>query len=341
MVAMALVFAFLNGLQEGSNVVATSVLSRSISPGKALLYVSVAEFAGAALFGTAVAHTLGKELLAPLYLVPARALALVLFSAMVGAITWNVMTWWVDMPPSSSHCLIGGLLGGAMAAEGLDMVNGRILIQILVVLAAAPLVGFLGGHAAAACPGRLPSVHRERLNRFCGRAQWLSLFLLGASHGTNNAQKAMGLITLALLVFGSVATFDVPLWVCLGCGAALGLGVYVGGWEIMKILGNRVFRIEPVHSVLSQGVSGGVLLAASLVGCPVGGVEIIKSTVMGVGAARRGGNVRRLVLRDIVLSWTISLPATALLAAVIYWTVSGALGEGMGSFEKIMRNLGQ
>jgi PiT family inorganic phosphate transporter len=120
----------------------------------------------------------------------------------------------------------------------------------------------------------------------------------------------------------------------------VGLGVYVGGWEIVKILGNRVFKIEPLHSFLSQGVSAGVLLAASLAGCPLGGVEVIKSTVLGAGAAKHGTNMRQLVLKDIVLSWAVSLPATALLSAVIYWTASGALGQGMGSFEKIMEALG-
>jgi inorganic phosphate transporter, PiT family len=342
-VALALIFAFMNGFHEGSNVVAASVLSRSISPGKALVFVAIAEIAGALVFGTAVAKAIGHGLLNPQCIHPTRGLALtlVLFSALIGTITWNVMTWWVGMPPSSSHSLIGGLLGGALAAEGLDMVNGYVLIRLLVVLAAAPLAGVLGGRAIAASVSLISSKHRERLNHLCGRAQWLSLFLLGASHGTNNAQKAMGLITLALLAFGSVATFAVPGWAFLGCGAAMGLGVYVGGWEIVKILGNRVFRIEPVHSFFSQGVSGGALLAASLLGCPVGGVEIIKSTVIGVGAARRGGTVRGLLLRDIVLAWALSLPATALLAAAIYWTASGALGEGMGSFERIMMGLGQ
>lgn len=341
LVALALVLAFVNGFHEGSNVVAASVLSRSISAGKALLFVAIAEFAGALLFGTAVAQAIGKGLLGPLYPQSAMGLALVLFSALVGTITWSVLTGWVGMPPSSSHSLIGGLLGGAMAAEGLGMVHGSTLIRLLLVLAAAPLVGVLGGRGAAGCLSLLFSKHRDVLNRLCVGAQWPGLFLLGASHGSNNAQKAMGLILPALLVSGSIASFDVPLWVLAGCGAAMGLGVYVGGWDIVKILGNRVFRIEPAHSFISQSVSGAVLLAASLLGCPVGGVEVIKSTVMGVGATRRGMNVHRLVLRDILLAWTVSLPATGLLSAVIYWTVSGALGKGMGSFDRIMSFLGQ
>jgi PiT family inorganic phosphate transporter len=303
--------------------------------------VAVAEFAGALLLGTAVAKAIGKGLLDPLSLQPAAGLPLILFSALLGTITWNVLSGWVGMPPSSSHSLLGGLLGGALAAEGLDMVHGSTLVRLLLVLAAAPLVGVLGGRGAAACFSLLLPKRRDMLNRFCGRAQWPGLFLLGASHGSNNAQKAMGLILPALPVSGSMASFDAPLWVLAGCGAAMALGVYVGGWDIVKILGNRVFRIEPAHSFISQSVSGGILLAASLMGCPVGGVEVIKSTVMGVGAARRGANVHRLVLRDILVAWAFSLPATGLLSAVIYWTVSGALGKGMGSFDRIMRFLGQ
>jgi PiT family inorganic phosphate transporter len=343
LIALSLLFGFINGYHDGSNVVATTILSRSMRPRRALLFVSMAELAGALLFGSAVAYAIGSELLDPLFFHPARRLAssLVLFSVLGGTITWGVMTWWVGMPPSSSHCLMGGLLGGAMAAMGLHIINWCVLIRLGFILVAAPLAGALGGRLVTsifAVSQGDPRGDRDSLYR---RTQWLSLFLIGASHGTNNAQKAMGLTTMALVLSGSLTTFEIPWWVFLGCGGFLALGVYVGGWNIVRILGDRIFRIQASHAFLSQAVSGSIMLAASICGGPVSAVEVIKSSVIGVGAGRRARNVNWLVFRDMLLAWLVTLPASALLAAAIYWIASGALGEGMGSFEAIMKSLGQ
>ncbi|MBN1102615.1 MAG: inorganic phosphate transporter [Deltaproteobacteria bacterium] len=343
LITLSLLFGFINGYHDGSNVVATTILSRSIEPRKALLFVSMAELAGALLFGSAVAHAIGSELLDPLFFHPARRLAssLVLFSVLGGTITWSVMTWWVGMPPSSSHCLMGGLMGAAMAAMGLDMINWSLLLKLGIILLAAPLAGALGGRLATSVfptPRGDGAGGGESLFR---RSQWLSLFLIGASHGTNNAQKAMALTTMALVLSGSLRVFEIPWWVFLGCGGCLALGVYVGGWNIVRVLGNRIFRITPSHAFLSQAVSGSIMLVSSICGSPVSAVEVIKSSVIGVGAGKRARNVHWMAFRDMLLAWLVTLPATALLAASIYWIASGALGEGMGSFESIMRSLGQ
>jgi len=343
LIVLSLIFGFVNGYHDGSNVVATTILSRSIEPRRALLFVSMAELAGALMLGSAVAHAVGSELLDPVFFHPARRLAssLVLFSVLGGTITWSVMTWWVGMPPSSSHCLMGGLLGGAMASVGLPMINWSVLLKLGFILLVAPLAGALGGRLATSLfpiPRGEAEGGRESLYR---RTQWLSLFLVGASHGTNNAQKAMGLTTMALVLSGTLSAFEIPRWVFLGCGGCLALGVYVGGWNIVRILRNRIFRIEPSHAFLSQTVSGSIMLAASIWGGPVSAVEVIKSSVIGVGAGRRARNAHWMVFRDMLLAWLVTLPATALLAAAIYWIASGALGEGMGSFESIMKSLGQ
>ena len=179
------------------------------------------------------------------------------------------------------------------------------------------------------------------MGEFLKRTHVPCLLFLAASHGTNNAQKAMGLITMMLVISRSLISFEVPLWVFLGCAGALSLGVYTGGWNIVRILGNRVFRIDSRHSFVSQLSSGGVMLAASLIGGPVSATEVVKSTVIGVREGSPKKKVRRRVAREIVIAWIITLPATAFLSAAIYWTASGALGEGMGSFETLMSIFGQ
>lgn len=342
-IALAFVFAFINGFHDGSNIVATSVLSRAITPKKALAFAAIAEFGGAILFGTAVATTIGNGLLDPVFLHPSRPVdsGLVLLSALVGTIVWNVMTWWVGMPPSSSHSLIGGLLGGVIAASGFSLINWSRVLVLLVILLVSPVAGVVIGRSTMTLSSSLFRNRETFMNEFYRRTHLPSLLFLAASHGTNNAQKAMGLVTMMLVISGPLIAFEIPLWVFLGCAGTLSLGVYAGGWNIVKILGNRVFRIHPRHSSLSQLSSGCVMLAASLLGSPVSAIEVVKSTVIGARDQSLKRGVPRMVARDIAIAWMITMPATAFLAAAIYWTASGALGEGMGSFENLMRMFGQ
>ncbi len=341
-VVLAVLFAFLNGFHDGGNVVATSILSRSVSPGKALFFASLAGLAGSMFLGNSVARAI-VAIMDPLFFHPQMRLAssLILLSALGGITIWCPLAWWVGIPPSSSHSLIGGLLGGALAAAGTELLNWIQLLEFALILLAAPLAGALAGSLLAA----LPFVHLEawdgtsagtsRLERFLG------LFFLGMSHGTNNAQKQMALIGMALIASGDLVSFEIPFWVSLTCGCSLAVGIFVGGGNIAKILGKRVFSIKPAHSFYSQAVSGGILLGASLTGGAVNGVEVIKSSVLGLGGGRRTGRVYRRLSGDIILAWTATLPATALLAAAIYWIASGALGIGMGTFETLMKGLGQ
>ncbi|MBN2123858.1 MAG: inorganic phosphate transporter, partial [Deltaproteobacteria bacterium] len=237
-VAAAFLFAFVNGWHDGFNVVATSVLSRSMSPARALFLASAAAVAGALILGTAVAKTLGSELIhaglsGPGEMVP---LVLIALSAVISALTWNLMTWAMGHSPSSSHALVGGLLGGALAARGLGVVVWKTLSwKILAVLLIAPPLGTLLGQWALSLSRRVLRRSPPSGREFFTRRQSLGLVFLSAGHGANDAQKAMGIITMALVSSGSIPGFSVPLWVVLGCGGALAAGIFVGGCKIVKV----------------------------------------------------------------------------------------------------------
>jgi PiT family inorganic phosphate transporter len=341
-IALALIFAFLNGYHEGSNVVATSILSRSLTPGKALLVASLAELGGAVLLGSAVARAIG-ELMAPVLFRPGVQLAssLILFSSLCGMIVWTPMASWVGIPPSSSHSLLGGLLGGALAAAGIREINWSLMLKFAFILLAAPPAGALAGALLRRVPFFRGGREDDALDPFFKWSRIAGLIVIGMSHGTNNAQKAAALAAIALVSLGSLEPIEVPLWISLACGSSLALGIYLGGWNIVRILGNRIFSIKPIHSFRSQAATGFVLLAATIAGGPVNGVEVIKSAVVGVGAGKRTRNTYRGLYRDILMAWTMTLPATAVLAAATYWISAGALGMGMGSFETLMKSLGQ
>jgi PiT family inorganic phosphate transporter len=338
---LALVFAFVSGFHDGGNVIAPSVLSRSLRAGTALCLACVAGFIGPFLFGTAVATTIGKEIIHPLCLLPDRGLAPTLFllSALVSALTWSLLTWWVGFAPGSSHALIGALVGGALAAFGLDGVHwSPLFFKVLAILFIAPAIGMLLGLAVS---WRL--VRRKGRNHKAGSKAMhvASLLLLAASHGTNNAQKAMAVIAMVLLASGSMTVFRIPGWAIAGCAAALAAGMLLGGWRAAKIRGNKAFGIEPVHALTSQAATAALVLTATLFGGPVSTGEIVKSTILGVGAGDRQKKMHRFVAKDIAIAWLVSAPASAFLAAVMYWCVSGALGEGMGRFGELMKVFGQ
>ena len=343
-VALGFLLAFVTGFHDGGNVIAASVLSRSLSPHTALGLACLAEFVGPLILGTAVAATICKEVLNPVYLDPALRMIAILFllSGLLSAVAWNLMTWWVGIPSSSTHALIGGLLGGGVAAFGLGIVNWLPLITLVAVpLLIAPAAGLLFGYLVMMAASRYAGGAPSRANNAFKRMQFVSVLLLGAGHGTNSAQKAMAVITLTLLTTGSLQEFEVPVWVVLGCASSLVLGVSLGGWKIVKIRSNKVYKIEAVHSFVAQAASGAVIMGASLFGSPIGTMSTVKSAILGVGVGTRGKRPGRLVVKDLVAAWVITTPACASLAAAVYWTAAGALGQGMGIFGGIMRTLGQ
>lgn len=324
-VATALAFDFTNGFHDTANVVATSISTRAIGPRRAVVLASLLNFAGA-FISLKVAATVGKGFVAT----PAITTTVV-FAALVGAIAWNLITWYFGLPSSSSHALIGGLVGSAVAAQGFSAVNGHGLLSKLILPAlVAPLVAFLTAGLAILFIYRIVGRLRPGpVGRGFRLGQLASGGLLSLSHGTNDAQKTMGVITLALIANGDVASkgFHVPLWVVISAASAISLGTFTGGWRIIKTVATRIISMDPAQGFAAQGAGAAVILAASSVGYPLSTTHVISGGITGAGAAKRFSAVRWGVAGDIVLAWLLTLPAAALFAALTYG-VSRLFGSG-------------
>lgn len=264
------------------------------------------------MFGTAVATTIGHDL------VQSGAITLsVLFASMVSAILWNVTTWYVGLPSSSTHALLGGLVGAVTMESGYQALLLSGFAKVLVSLFSAPLIGLIAGYLLMRLFKSLTRGASPRINGVFKRAQVLNVSALALSHGTNDAQKSMGLITLALVVTGMQTQFTVPLWVTLLCATALTLGVSAGGWRIIRTLGGGIYRLRPIHASAAQTASASIVLGASLLGGPVSTTQVVSAAIIGVGSAERRSGVRWEVAGQIATAWLITIPASALLAAVL------------------------
>jgi inorganic phosphate transporter, PiT family len=315
-VALALVYDFLNGVHDSSNVVATMISSRALSPRVALTMTAVAEFSGPLIFGVAVANTIGHEVVA------AAAISMqVLLAALLSAILWNLLTWYLGFPSSSSHALIGGFVGAVVVGAGWHALQFHGLQKILIALFTSPIIGLLIGFLALRLIFLASWNASPRINQYLRRFQVVTSLALALSHGANDAQKTMGIITLALVTGGYLKVFAVPLWVILLCGTMIGLGTSMGGWKLIRTLGRKFYKIRPVHGFASQLTSAVVILTASLVGGPVSTTQVVSSAIMGVGAADRMNKVRWGVAKEIATAWLLTIPATALVAACLYWII--------------------
>ena len=312
-IALALLFDFLNGVHDSSNIVATMISSRAFRPRAALMMTAVAEFLGPFLFGVAVARTIGDEV------AQSSALTLhVLTACLISAILWNLLTWFLGLPSSSSHALIGGLIGAVAIGAGFGAIKLAGLEKVLIALFVSPLIGFVFGFILMRVVYFLVRGATPGINEFFKRAQFITAMGMAFSHGTNDAQKTMGIITLSLVIGGILPTFHVPIWVIAASAGAIALGTSVGGWRLIRTLGGKFYKIRPVHSFTSQLTSGVVILAASLFGGPVSTTQVVSSAIIGVGSAERLGKVRWRVAGDIVTAWIVTIPATALVSAGIY-----------------------
>jgi inorganic phosphate transporter, PiT family len=320
-IALSLFFDFLNGIHDSSNVVATMISSRAFSPRVALGVTALANFLGPFIFGVAVAKTIGHEI------VSAESInTQVLLAALISAIVWNLLTWYLGFPSSSSHALIGGFIGAVIIGAGWQAIQMRGFEKILIALFVSPVIGFLVGYAVLRLTLLASWNATPRVNGVFMRSQLVTAIALALSHGTNDAQKTMGIITLALVTGGYLATFEVPFWVIFICAAMIGLGTSVGGWKLIKTLGGKFYRIRPIDGFASQAAAAGVILGASLVGGPVSTTQVVSSAIMGVGAGERANKVRWGVAQEIAIAWVLTIPSTALLAAGIYWMLAKVLG---------------
>jgi PiT family inorganic phosphate transporter len=313
---LALGFDFLNGIHDSSNIVATMISSRALTPRIALGMTAAAEFCGPLIFGVAVANTIGHEV------VDANAISLqVILAALISAILWNLLTWYLGFPSSSSHALVGGFIGAVVMGVGWKAVQIPGLMKILIALFTSPFIGFIFGFLMLKLIFYLSRESKPRINEIFKRSQILTGLVLALSHGANDAQKTMGIITLALVTGGYLKVFAVPLWVILLSGGMIALGTSVGGWRLIRTLGAKFFKIRPVDAFASQMASATVILSASLVGGPVSTTQVVSSTIMGVGAAERLNKVRWSVAQEIATAWLLTIPASALVAAGLFWII--------------------
>ncbi|MBI5933045.1 MAG: inorganic phosphate transporter [Chloroflexi bacterium] len=319
-IALALAFDFLNGIHDSSNIVATMISSRALSPRLALGITALANFFGPFIFGVAVAKTIGDEIVA------ANAInEQVLVAALAAAIFWNLLTWYLGIPSSSSHTLIGGFIGAVIVGAGWQAIHLGGMEKILIALFASPLIGFAAGYLILRATILLSWNATPQINNFFRRSQVVTAVALALSHGTNDAQKTMGLITLALVISGNLATFTVPLWVIAACALMIGLGTALGGWKLIRTLGGKFYKIRPVDGFAAQMASSAVILGASLIGGPVSTTQVVSSAIMGVGTAERANKVRWGVAQEILVTWGLTIPVSALIAAGVYYLLDMVL----------------
>ncbi len=317
LLVLALTFDFLNGFHDSANVVATMIASRAMTPRAALGIAAVSEFSGPLLFGVAVATTIGKEVAPPETLtIP------VVFAALLAASLWDLITWFFGIPSSSSHALIGGIMGAVALGAGMHVIHWQGLTKVFVALFFSPLIGFIVGWILMRVIFFLSRDATPKANLFFKGAQVPTALALALSHGANDSQKTMGIITMGLVILGYQKTFHVPVWVILASASAISLGTATGGWRIIHTLGAKFYRIRPVHGFASQAASAAVILTASLLGGPVSTTQVVSSSILGVGAAQRRSQVRWGVMADMLTAWLLTIPLSAGLGAGLFWLLS-------------------
>lgn len=334
-VVIVLLFDFTNGFHDAANIVATVIASRAMTPAQAVIVVAVFEFLGPLLGGTAVANTIGS-VVALDGVTPSLSLA-ILLCGLIGAITWNLGTWYFGIPSSSSHALVGGLAGAVVVSVGSshvvwglsELANGHLtgIIKVLAALLISPLAGFWIGFLMHRLLHGLLIAANPAANARLRGLQFVTAAGLAFSHGANDAQKSMGILTLVLLLGGFIPRFEVPFWVVLACACAMTLGILSGGWRIVRTLGFSIYRVRPIHALGSQLTSAAVILAASTAGAPVSTTHVVATSIMGIGASERPRAVRWSKAKDIALTWLITIPGAALVAIQAYALVHLFFGE--------------
>lgn len=323
MVVLALFFDYTNGFHDAANVVATIIATGAMSPRKALLMAASCEFIGPFLFGTAVAQTIGKNII-DISTFDTSVLELsisVIVAALVGAIAWNLITWFWGLPSSSSHALIGGMVGAVLVAYGPDKILWKGLLYVIFSLVFSPILGMIFGTLFFKTTLHLSQNATPGIKSFFRHMQIPSSIALSLAHGANDAQKSMGVIMMSLIILGFSTTFDIPFWVIASCAAAIALGTASGGWRIIKTLGSKIYRLRSVHAFCAQTPSAVVILGAALMGGPVSTTHVVSASIMGVGAGQRISAVRWGVAKNIVVAWFITIPASAVMAGMSFFLI--------------------
>lgn len=335
---VAFIFEYVNGFHDSANAISTVISTKALSPRHAILYAATLDFTGA-FFGTHVAHTIGAGMVSADYITQ-----LVILSALLGAVVWNLLTWCLGLPSSSSHALIGGLLGAAITHAyfmldksyelilkmpsfrlehpALDVVNGHnVFYKVLIPMVASPVLGFCVGFLVILV--LLKIFHKMRpdlLNRLFRKLQLFSSGFLAFSHGSNDAQKTMGIITLSLMTYGVIQdkSFHIPVWVICACALTLALGTMTGGWKIIRTMSSKVIKMKPIHGFSVEVASAGIILTASHFGFPVSTTHIISTAIMGVGSMVKVSAVKWGIVKNIVVAWVCTIPVSMLLSALFY-----------------------
>ncbi len=317
---IALAFDFTNGLHDAANSVATVVSTRVLSPKQAVIWAAFFNFIAFLIFGTAVAHTIGTGLIDISIVDP-----LVIFAALIGAVTWNLLTWYWGLPSSSSHSLMGGYLGAAVAKAGFGVVIVSGWIKILAFIVVAPLLGmFLGNVLMIATTWLVYKKPLRVINVWSRRMQLVSAALYSLGHGGNDAQKTMGIIASLLFTSGHMKEFHIPLWIVLSAHSAIAFGTMTGGWRIVKTMGQKIVKLRPIDGFCAETASAMSIFLATHAGIPVSTTHVITGAVTGVGAVKNAHAVKWQVTLRIVWAWIFTIPAAALCAALVY-VVSGLL----------------
>lgn len=313
LLVLSLTFDFLNGFNDSANVVATIISSRAMSAKAALALAAIANLIGPFIFGVAVAKTIGHNVADP-----SAITIYVVIAALLSASCWNLTTWYFGIPSSSSHALIGGIIGGVIIDSGLDAIKLKGIYTILIALFTSPIIGFTMGWLSMTLIKKLLKNATPKADTGLKVGQIPTAVALALSHGTNDAQKTMGIITMGLVVLGFQKEFVVPLWVILASASSIGLGTALGGWRIIQTLGGKFYKIRPIHSFTSQLASAMVITTASFLGGPVSTNQVVSMSIIGAGASDKASKVRWTVLKEIIYTWILTIPITATLSAIIY-----------------------
>lgn len=321
-ILVALVFDFINGFHDSANAISTVVATRVLTPMQAVSMAGIGNLIGPLFFTTAIAATMGKGIIdtkAIQALLPPETFIIMILAALVGAIVWDILTWYLGIPVSSSHALVGGLIGAAAIAVGPQILLWDGITKVLTFIVISPLLGFLAAFLFALLVMRsFRKSAPAKINGWFKKLQLFSAFFYSVTHGTNDAQKTMGIITILLVAGGFLTEFDVPLWVILACHISISLGTWLGGWRIVKTMAHKITQLRPYQGFCAETAGGVVLVYMAGIGIPVSTTHAIAGSIMGVGSTQNPKSVRWGMSRSIVLAWVITIPFSAIVGIVTF-----------------------